>query len=195
MPSCVKCGWKYPPLWRTEVVWGLICKFLVVNLYRDLQNPRVEPRREQRQLFEASVCLVDTMWTVLSVSNSHIWDRAFFLNSNCCCSVLRLLAPSLFIISKVFIQNLVLAVGYIMNKSALFQNGWKCVPDGIADEVQTELRHFFFFFNSEVLPLMVLVPYPSCPDLLLTPDSHSAGSETSLSTIVVVILSMLLTWL
>lgn len=58
-----------------------------------------------------------------SVYNSHTWDRACFLNSSCCCSVLGLLAPSLFIISKVFIQNLILAVGYIMNKSALFQNG------------------------------------------------------------------------
>lgn len=77
-----------------------------------------------------------------SVYNSHIWNRACFLNSSCCCSVLGLLAPSLFIISKVFIQNLILAAGYIMNKSALFQNGWKCVLVRIADEVQAELRHF-----------------------------------------------------
>lgn len=37
---------------------------------------------------------------------------------------------------------------------------------------------------------MVSVPYPGCPDLLLTPDSHSAGSETSLSVTMVVILSI-----
>lgn len=76
-----------------------------------------------------------------SVCNCQIWDRACFLNSSCCCSVLGLLAPSLFIISTVFILNLILAAGYIMNKSALFQNGWKCVPVRIADEVQAELRH------------------------------------------------------
>lgn len=54
----------------------------------------------------------------------------------------RIFGPlGLFISSKVFIQNLILAAGYIMNKSALFQNGWKCVLVGIADEVQAELRH------------------------------------------------------
>lgn len=147
MLSCVKCDWKYPPLWRTEVDWALIRKFFCWRVCTEIcktpeWSPEVNKDDYLRLQFVSWTTCEMSYLSYSSVYNSHIWDRACFLNSSCCCSVPRLLAPSLFIISKVFIQNLILAAGYIMNKSALFQNGWKCVPDGIADEVQAELRHF-----------------------------------------------------